>query len=60
MSNTDIIEAGAGIGLISMYLKKNKKKLIMIEPNIKMNSIINENFILNNFQMKILLLKTLV
>ncbi len=49
--NLDIIEAGAGIGLISMYLKKKikKKKLIMIEPNIKMNSIINENFILNNF-----------
>ena len=52
MSNdTDIIEAGAGIGLISMYLKKKigKKKLIMIEPNKKMNNIIEHNFKINNF-----------
>ncbi len=26
--NIDVIEAGAGIGLISMYLKKNRKKTI--------------------------------
>lgn len=47
----DIIEAGAGIGLISMYLKKKTKdkNLVMIEPNKKMNEIIKKNFILNGF-----------
>lgn len=49
--NTDVIEAGAGIGLISMYIKKKikNKKLIMVEPNIKMNEIIINNFLINNF-----------
>ena len=49
--NTDIIEAGAGVGLISMYLKKKNKnkRLIMLEPNIKMNPIIKKNFNINNF-----------
>lgn len=51
LDNTDIIEAGAGVGLISMYLKKKIKnnRLIMIEPNIEMNNIIKNNFLLNNF-----------
>lgn len=51
LPNTDIIEAGAGIGLISMYLKKKIKnnRLFMIEPNIEMNKIIKKNFKLNNF-----------
>ena len=52
MSNdTDIIDAGAGIGLISMYLKKKieNNRLIMIEPNIKMNDIILKNFKINGF-----------
>ena len=53
-NDTDIIEAGAGIGLISMYLKKKigKNKLIMIEPNEEMNDIIINNFKLNNFNEK--------
>ena len=52
-NDTDIIEAGAGIGLISMYLKKiGKNKLIMIEPNEEMNDIIINNFKLNNFNEK--------
>ncbi len=52
LDNTDIIEAGAGIGLISMYLKKkiNNNRLIMIEPNVEMNNIIKNNFLLNNFE----------
>ncbi len=50
-NDTDIIEAGAGIGLISMYLKRKIKfnRLIMIEPNKKMNEIIKKNFLINNF-----------
>lgn len=51
LPDTDIIEAGAGVGLISMYLKKKIKnnRLFMIEPNIEMNQIIKKNFKLNNF-----------
>ncbi len=51
LDNTDIIEAGAGVGLISMYLKKKIKnnRLIMVEPNIEMNNIIKNNFLINNF-----------
>ena len=51
-NKTHIIEAGAGIGLISMYLnrKVNGKKLIMLEPNKKMNSIIKNNFKLNSME----------
>lgn len=51
LKDIDIIEAGAGIGLISMYLKKktSDKNLVMIEPNKKMNEIIKKNFILNGF-----------
>ncbi len=51
LPDTDIIEAGAGVGLISMYLKKKIKnnRLFMIEPNIEMNKIIKKNFKLNNF-----------
>ena len=50
-NNTDIIEAGAGIGLISMYLKKKigNNQLIMVEPNQEMNNIIRGNFKTNNF-----------
>ena len=50
--DTDVIEAGAGVGLISMYIKKkiDKKKLIMLEPNTKMNEIIINNFLINNFK----------
>lgn len=50
--DTDVIEAGAGVGLISMYIKKkiDKKKLIMVEPNTKMNEIIINNFLINNFK----------
>ena len=50
--DTDVIEAGAGVGLISMYIKKkiDKKKLIMVEPNTKMNEIIVNNFLINNFK----------
>lgn len=50
-NDTDIIEAGAGIGLISMYLKKKigQNRLFMIEPNREMNQIIKENFKINNF-----------
>ena len=50
-NNTDIIEAGAGIGLISMYLKKKilNNRLIMLEPNKEMNEIIMQNFKANNF-----------
>ena len=53
LDNTDIIEAGAGIGLISMYLKKKSKnkKLIMIEPNQKMNNLIHNNFNINKFNL---------
>ncbi len=51
LKDIDIIEAGAGIGLISMYLKKktSDKNLVMIEPNKKMNGIIKKNFTLNGF-----------
>ena len=50
--DTDVIEAGAGVGLISIYIKKkiDKKKLIMVEPNTKMNEIIINNFLINNFK----------
>ena len=53
-NDLDIIEAGAGIGLISMYLQKKigKKKLIMIEPNNEMNHIIEKNFNINGFDDK--------
>ena len=33
-----------------MYIKKLIKKLIMVEPNTKMNEIIINNFLINNFK----------
>ena len=54
LNNTNIIEAGGGIGLISMYLKKKvaDKKLIILEPNRKMNDLILNNFKINKFNLK--------
>lgn len=48
--NLDVIEAGGGIGLISMYIKKKikSKKLIILEPNERLNNIIKNNFKINN------------
>ena len=48
--NLDVIEAGGGIGLISMYIKKKikTKKLIILEPNERLNNIIKNNFKINN------------
>ena len=47
----DVIEAGGGIGLISMYIKQKikNKKLIILEPNERLNNIIKNNFKINNF-----------
>ena len=54
LNNTNIIEAGGGIGLISMYLKKKvaDKKLVILEPNRKMNDLILNNFKINKFNLK--------
>lgn len=49
-SDLDVIEAGGGIGLISMYIKRKikSKKLIVLEPNVRLNNIIQNNFKINN------------
>lgn len=54
LNNTNIIEAGGGIGLISMYLKKKvaNKKLVILEPNRKMNDLILNNFEINKINLK--------
>lgn len=51
-NNLTTIEAGGGVGLISMFLKKkcNDKDLIIIEPNTKLNSIIKNNFSINSLE----------
>ena len=53
IKDMDTIEAGGGIGLMSLYIKRkiNDSKLIILEPNILFHPIIKKNLKANNFNL---------
>ena len=54
ISNMDTIEAGGGIGLMSLYIKRKirNSKLIILEPNAEFHPLIKKNFTANNYYLE--------